>query len=265
MAIRHLRFMPVAHSLVLVCLAASRRAAAVYRIEDADPKISSEDADIKVMVGGDQNMLLRAGQVLSAEQPSPIVPSGSAPDSSWTYWINDAYVLNFEKGFSPDDFVAKQDEILAARAAQASRFQFNPAAYPQDSDFALVPSSTTAGEERTEIFIVHGRSEQVETLAAEIEQTTGRGPIVLKDQPDRGSPTVIEKLERESQKAGFAVVILSADDEGRLLQADDPLKPRDPLMTTRMPKRHRGTGILHRSSRSRASESALRPSGRAAK
>jgi hypothetical protein len=52
MAIRHLRFMPIAHSLVLVCLAASRRAAAVYRIEDADPKISSEDADIKVMAGG---------------------------------------------------------------------------------------------------------------------------------------------------------------------------------------------------------------------
>jgi hypothetical protein len=75
-------------------------------------------------------MLLGAGQVLSAEQPSPIVPSGSAPDRSWTYWINDAYVLNFEKVFSPDDFVAQQDELLAARAAQASRFQFNPAAYP---------------------------------------------------------------------------------------------------------------------------------------
>jgi hypothetical protein len=40
----------------------------------------------------------------------------------------------------------------------------------------LVPSSTTAGEERTEIFIVHGRSEQVETVAAEISKRQDGDP-----------------------------------------------------------------------------------------
>ena len=68
----------------------------------------------------------------------------------------------------------------------------------------------------SDIFVVHGRSEDVRIVSAEVLRITGTAPIVLQDTPDRGSPTVIEKLEREAAHAGYALVILSGDDEGRL-------------------------------------------------
>lgn len=84
---------------------------------------------------------------------------------------------------------------------------------------SLDPSS---GEE---IFIVHGHTHR-DAVARVVERATGRQAIILQEQPDRGSVTVIEKLEREARRAGYAVVILAGDDEGKLRGTPFEPQPR---------------------------------------
>ena len=51
-----------------------------------------------------------------------------------------------------------------------------------------------------------------------LEKTTGERPVVLHEQPDSGR-TIIEKFEAIAAEAGFAVVLLTADDLGRAKDA----------------------------------------------
>lgn len=67
------------------------------------------------------------------------------------------------------------------------------------------------------VFVIHGRADgprlAVQNL---ILRATAHEPVVLMDQGNRGS-TIIEKLEEQlGRRAGFAVVILTGDDQGRL-------------------------------------------------
>jgi predicted nucleotide-binding protein len=52
----------------------------------------------------------------------------------------------------------------------------------------------------------------------------GIEPVILHEQANRGA-TLIEKLERNSD-VQFAVVLLTPDDEGRLVAPDEVLRPR---------------------------------------
>jgi predicted nucleotide-binding protein len=54
---------------------------------------------------------------------------------------------------------------------------------------------------------------------------TGTEPIILHMQPTAGR-TIIEKIERYAAEAGFAVVLLTADDIGASKLRDDELRPR---------------------------------------
>ena len=83
--------------------------------------------------------------------------------------------------------------------------------------------STELGER---VFIVHGRqTSREEEVARTVHRLTGQEPVILHERPS-GLRTVIEKFEEESEDAGFAVVILTGDDEGRLRDAGEPLRPR---------------------------------------
>lgn len=78
---------------------------------------------------------------------------------------------------------------------------------------------------RTEIFIVHGRdNERKETVARFVRNLTDIEPIILHEQVS-GGKTVIEKLERYAATTGFAVIIATGDDLGRLA-GDDAERPR---------------------------------------
>ncbi len=75
------------------------------------------------------------------------------------------------------------------------------------------------------IFVVHGsdigRANEVARL---LERCTDRGVVILHEQPNRGL-TLLEKFEQHAGRASFAVVVLTADDEGRRRDAG-PLQPR---------------------------------------
>ncbi len=86
---------------------------------------------------------------------------------------------------------------------------------------APVTNRPVAGTTK-QIFIVHGRDEQLKETAARFLEKLGLLPIILHEQPDKGR-TVIEKFE-QCAEVGFAVVLLTPDDVGSL--KDGELHPR---------------------------------------
>ena len=78
---------------------------------------------------------------------------------------------------------------------------------------------------RSEIFIVHGRDEgHKEAVARLVQDLTNRRPVILHEQAS-GGDTIIEKLERATSTAAFAIVIATGDDVGRFKEANDD-RPR---------------------------------------
>jgi predicted nucleotide-binding protein len=75
------------------------------------------------------------------------------------------------------------------------------------------------------VFLVHGRDEGAKHgVARFVRDITGVEPIVLAEQPNLGQ-TVIEKFEQHASQVSYAIVLLTADDEGRL-KGTRRMKPR---------------------------------------
>lgn len=65
------------------------------------------------------------------------------------------------------------------------------------------------------VFVVHGHDTDAKYQVTEfLERVTGKRPVIFHEFPDLGR-TIIEKFEALAAGAGFAVVLLTADDEGR--------------------------------------------------
>jgi predicted nucleotide-binding protein len=75
----------------------------------------------------------------------------------------------------------------------------------------------------SQIFIVHGRNDEVKTKVARFLEKAGLTVLILHEQPGR-TRTIVEKLEDHSL-VGHAVILLTADDVGRSVDETD-LRPR---------------------------------------
>jgi predicted nucleotide-binding protein len=64
------------------------------------------------------------------------------------------------------------------------------------------------------VFIVHGHDEAIKQTVARTLSKLGLDPVILHEQPDQGR-TIIEKFERDSSDVNFAIILLTADDEGK--------------------------------------------------
>lgn len=65
------------------------------------------------------------------------------------------------------------------------------------------------------IFIVHGHdNEHKHYVARFLRSITGHEPVILHEQSNKGA-VLIEKLENNAEKTGFAVVLMTADDTGK--------------------------------------------------
>jgi predicted nucleotide-binding protein len=89
---------------------------------------------------------------------------------------------------------------------------------------AAISAETAAAEPSRKIFIVHGHDHEMKSDVARVVQQLGFEPIILHEQANKGR-TIIEKFEDHSETAGFAIVLLSADDEGRA-KGNETLAPR---------------------------------------
>lgn len=88
-------------------------------------------------------------------------------------------------------------------------------------------SSTAPIEQpdRDEIFIVHGHNEGIRETVARFIEKLGLTATVLHERPNEGQ-TVIEKFEKHSAHAGFAIVLLTGDDRGG--RRDEPYENQRP-------------------------------------
>ncbi|MBO0932544.1 TIR domain-containing protein [Fibrella aquatilis] len=87
----------------------------------------------------------------------------------------------------------------------------------------------TIDKENKSVFIVHGRDHQMRDNVQSVLRGLGIATVVLEREDDNGQ-TIIEKFEKEAARCEYAVILCSADDEGRLRTKgrakEIPLKPR---------------------------------------
>lgn len=88
--------------------------------------------------------------------------------------------------------------------------------FSEPESIAIRPEVDTVEAVKTRrVFIVHGHDEGARESLARYLEKIGFQPIILHEQANKGR-TVIEKVEANSD-VGFAVVLLTPDDEGRKL------------------------------------------------
>ncbi len=79
-------------------------------------------------------------------------------------------------------------------------------------------------KDKSKVFIVHGHDEAAREMVARFIERLDLQPIILHEQANRGR-TIMEKLEHYGN-VGFAVVLLTPDDEGRAKQEGAQLQDR---------------------------------------
>ena len=84
--------------------------------------------------------------------------------------------------------------------------------------------STSVQEASTRIFVVHGRDEGTRHTVVRTLERLDLKPIVLMEQPNEGR-TIIEKFEDYSD-VGYAVILCTPDDLGKLNSEGEDLQPR---------------------------------------
>ena len=77
------------------------------------------------------------------------------------------------------------------------------------------------------VFIVHGRDDGLKQTVARFIERLGLDVVILHEQPNQGN-TIIEKLETHSSDVdiGYAVVLLTPDDVGKLASDEGTTSPR---------------------------------------
>lgn len=93
--------------------------------------------------------------------------------------------------------------------------------------YKVRPGIATAAPEPLvgeDVFVVHGHDgEAKQAVARFLLKLTGRDPVILHEQPNRGR-TIIEKFEAHGVRAAAAVVLMTGDDVGSAVGGD--LRPR---------------------------------------
>ena len=99
----------------------------------------------------------------------------------------------------------------------------NAPQHPSDNKAISDNSPRTFG---AEVFIVHGRDNEAKQTVARFVEQFGIEATILHEKPS-GGLTIIEKIEKYSDNAGFAIVLITPDDVGALKdKADDESNPR---------------------------------------
>lgn len=93
-----------------------------------------------------------------------------------------------------------------------------------DNVFAILNSLAEIRYSRR-VFIVHGHDHYFKDSMVSILKKLGFFPVVLQDEPSR-SLTIIEKLERDTEKVGYAFILYSPDDLGHLPHEPESTRAR---------------------------------------
>ena len=98
---------------------------------------------------------------------------------------------------------ARNQAAQALAAARSKHYEAAPA-----------PTRNTDSGGSPKVFIVHGHEHGLKEAVARLVTKLGYQPVILHELPNKGR-TIIEKIVEESRDAAFAIVLMTADDEGR--------------------------------------------------
>lgn len=130
----------------------------------------------------------------------------------------EAFAVIAGKDYSHEDQQAHESGLSSASAMLKSMLE-------EVDEYGLEPEvdngrGQPAVDVQTDrIFIVHGRDEGAREEVARVIEKLGKEPVILAEQASAGN-TIIEKVERNAD-VGFAIVLLTPDDEGGLKDSDD--------------------------------------------
>ncbi len=79
-------------------------------------------------------------------------------------------------------------------------------------ELATADEQTFEAAYSNRIFVVHGHDNETKEAVARLLSKLGFDPVILHEQANRGR-TIIQKFQDESADVGFAVVLMSPDDE----------------------------------------------------
>jgi predicted nucleotide-binding protein len=103
-----------------------------------------------------------------------------------------------------------------ARNFLAEELEFAPkSASPSEPSSVPAKTARKSTAANTSVFIVHGRDGPAKVEVARLLERAGLNAVILHEQPNAGR-TIIEKFEDHGGSAGFAVVVITADDVGGL-------------------------------------------------
>lgn len=97
--------------------------------------------------------------------------------------------------------------------------------------FDKAPQSVTAKREvikplGSKVFIVHGHDEAVKQSVARFLEHLDLDVVILHEKPDRGRTTIEKLVEESDMGVGYAVVLLTGDDVGKLVSEGGEPSPR---------------------------------------
>jgi predicted nucleotide-binding protein len=89
-------------------------------------------------------------------------------------------------------------------------------AYFFEDQMASETSNSNPSLPSRKVFVVHGRDNDAKNEVARFLSKIGLEEIILHERPNRGRH-LLTKFQEESEGAGFAVVLITPDDEGALI------------------------------------------------
>lgn len=88
-----------------------------------------------------------------------------------------------------------------------------------DDNLKKIHKTLAAGPHSKNIFLVHGRDESnLQKIKKLLKDEYHLNPIILKEKPSGGMSSVMEKLEHYGTDVGYAIILFTSDDVGKLTQ-----------------------------------------------
>jgi predicted nucleotide-binding protein len=144
--------------------------------------------------------------------------TGPGPAADYSFVIHKDFLTN------GGSFAENQRRIIAAytlRLSALERISDLLELYEEPADAIKLGRSHPASKASTAVFIVHGHANGPKyEVARYLETATSAQPVILHEQAKRGQ-VIIETLESFAATAAFAIVLLTADDQGCAVGAND--------------------------------------------
>ena len=143
-----------------------------------------------------------------------------------TFGRESSHIKDFERQIFPYVNGASVPEVCESAKAILESMIDEINEYWEDESEASQSSDNHKSEQITTkaVFVVHGRDEGAREKVARFLERLELRPVVLHEQPNEGR-TIIEKFE-DFAHVGFAVVLLTPDDTGRLQADAGEYRPR---------------------------------------